>query len=147
MSLCEKVMVLCVIQNFALPNEDQGENRYRLKQKLQCARGRPKGDKSWAARVTQWSSSLGTTAHAVLAWPHVLQMGAPQLHSFTAPQLQATAFPGSRSISDCLTGACRKEKLRDHRVPHGEAGQAGSLLHAVAFCVNKSPTTVFSWAC
>lgn len=67
----KKVKVLSLIQNLALTNEDQGENRYRLKQKLGLAARWPQGNKSWTApmtlRSTQWS------LHTDLAQPHDLE--------------------------------------------------------------------------
>lgn len=69
----KEVKVLSLIQNLALTNEDQGENRYRLKQKLELAAGWPQGNKSWTApitlRSTQWA------LHTVLAQPHDLEQG------------------------------------------------------------------------
>lgn len=69
----KEVKVLSLIQNLALTNEDQGENRYRLKQKLGLAAGWPQGNKSWTApttlRSTQWA------LHTILAQTHDLEQG------------------------------------------------------------------------
>lgn len=56
----KEVKALSLIQNLALTNEDQGENRYRLKQRLGLAAGWPQGNKSVDSSYHPKEYSVGT---------------------------------------------------------------------------------------